>query len=253
MKFTLFSLLFFSLLISSCAPIYYIPNMNNVPILREKGEASVSAGISLSSADSTSQFSLQTAYLIHPNFGIQTNSVLYDVIPYQKRPSPPNRNGSKGQIHEIGLGYVVNTEYCRSCLSIWGITGMGKMTTFRREDGQLSTNLFIFGINPTASFMRDYFSLSYSMKSFYLGYSNIKGNLMYQGEREVDYLLKHRNNFIIEPTMTTTIGTKKIRFISQGTISVNVNNGNDRQKDWILSFGLSYNFFTKKKYTPIDF
>jgi hypothetical protein len=262
------SILLFSFFIivvfSACQPVHYIPNMDNVPILQEKGEGSASLGISTSGRDSASQYSLHTSYLFTDNFAVKTNSVIY----FFREDFSRNRTRNSGQIHELGLGYIRNLEDKFFNFGIWGIVGTGKMNTIiPRQNEQLSTDLFILGINPTASLVTDYYSLSFSMKSFYLKNSNIQGNLNYNTINEVDYLRQYNTAFVIEPTITERIGFKKFKFIQQITVSRNLmfdaekrridgSNGgtnHDRQVNILLSFGLSYNFYTKKKETPIDF
>lgn len=261
MKSILFTILFIIVAFSACQPVHYIPNMNNVPILQEKGEGSVSLGISTAGRDSASQYSLHTSYLFTNHFAAKTNSVIYTFNDDFRR----NRPRNSGQIHELGLGYIHNSEDKFFNYGLWGIIGSGKMkTVVPIQNESLSTNLFIAGINPTASITTGYYSLSFSMKSFYLGYSDIQGNLDYNGINEVDYLRKYNKAFIIEPTITERIAFKQFNFMLQHTFSRNLmfnadkrqiegEINHDRQVNFLLSFGLSYNFFTRKKETPVDF
>jgi hypothetical protein len=256
MKSILFPLLFIIVAFSACQPVHYIPNMNNVPILQEKGEGSVSVGISTAGRDSASQYSLHTSYLFTNHFAVKTNSVIYRFREEFSR----NRTRNSGQIHELGLGYIKSTEDKFFNYSFWGVIGSGKMNTIiPRQNESLSTSLFIAGITPTVSLVTGYYSLSFSMKSFYLRYSDIRGNLDYNGANEIDFLQKHDKAFIIEPTITERIGFKRFKFIQQVTFSRNLmfnyekEQTHDRQVDMIISLGLSYNFLTRKKETPVDF
>lgn len=264
MKFILLTALVLILIFSACQPVHYIPNMNNVPILQEKGEGSVSLGIGTAGRDSANQYSLHTSYLITNHFAAKTNSVIYT---FNKNFSS-NRTRNSGQIHEIGLGYIHNSEDKFFNFGIWGIMGMGKMNTVVPiQNESLSTNLSILGITPTAGFVTDYYSLSFSMKSFYLRYSDIRGNLDYNGVNEVEYLRTYNKSFIIEPTITERIGFKRFKFIQQTTFSRNLmfnaqkrqtdrisgETNHDRQVNIIFSLGLSYNFYTRKRETPVEF
>ncbi|WP_338766399.1 hypothetical protein WAF17_03695 [Bernardetia sp. ABR2-2B] len=260
MKSVLLSLIFIIITFSACQPTHYIPNMSNVPILQEKGEASVSVGISTAGRDSASQYSLQTAYLLTNHFALQTNSVIYRFNEDFTR----NRTRNSGQIHEFGLGYITNFEDKRFNLAIWGIIGGGNMNTILlRQNERLSTDLRLYGIDPTISIVTEYHSLSFSMKSFLLEYSNIRGNLDYNSVNEVEYLRNNDTAFIIEPTLTEKIGFKRFKFILQTTYSGNLmfryrdnsilDKGHDRQVNILVSFGLSYNFYTRKKKTPVEF
>ncbi|WP_375560537.1 hypothetical protein ACE193_23045 [Bernardetia sp. OM2101] len=260
MKSVLFSLLFSIVILSACQPVHYIPNMNNVPTLQEKGEGSVSLGISTAGRDSASQYSLHTSYLFTNHIAAKTNSVIYRFNDDFSR----NRPRNSGQIHEFGLGYITTFEDKRFNLAIWGIIGGGNMNTIiLRQNERLSTDLRFYGIDPTISIVTKYHSLSFSMKSFFLEYGNIRGNLDYNSVNEVEYLQQNNKAFIIEPTLTQKIGFKKFKFILQTTYSGNLmfryrdnsilDKGHDRQVNILVSFGLSYNFLTRKKKTPVAF
>ncbi|AFM06290.1 hypothetical protein Fleli_3988 [Bernardetia litoralis DSM 6794] len=257
MKLPLLSLFFIVITFSACRPVHYIPNMDNVPILQEKGEGTASLGVSTAGRDSASQYSLHTSYLLTNHFAVKTNSVIYRF----RRDFSRNRTRNSGQIHELGLGYIHNSENNIFNYGIWGIGGFGKMNTvIPIQNEQLSTNLFIIGINPTVSVVTNFYSLSFSMKSFYLKNYNINGNLEYSGVNEVAYLQKHNKAFILEPTFTEQIGFKNLRFIHQTTFSRNLlfkynkeGESNDRQVNTLLSFGISYTFATRKKEKPIEF
>ncbi len=260
MKSILFSLLFIIVVFSACQPVHYIPNMNNVPILQEKGEGSVSVGVSTSGRDSASQYSLHTSYLFTNHFAAKTNSVIYRFNQDFSR----NRTRNSGQIHEFGLGYITTFENKRFNLAIWGIIGGGNMNTIiLRQNERLSTDLRLYGIDPTISIVTEYHSLSFSMKSFFLEYSNIRGNLDYNSVNEIEYLQQNNKAFIIEPTITEKIGFKKFKLILQTTYSGNLmfryrdngilDKGHDRQVNILVSFGINYNFLTRKKETPVEF
>ncbi|WP_338791256.1 hypothetical protein V9L05_01090 [Bernardetia sp. Wsw4-3y2] len=259
MKSTLLYLLFMVVIFSSCQPNYYVPNMHTVPLLTQKGEGFLSVASSNPTFDSTSQISVQTSYLITNHFAAQTNNAFHNLITGSTNiinSNNTNKIGTKGQMHELGFGYLFSDSIKNRFLKknikrtrhigIWGIAAIGNIETYIQNQGKLNANMFLVGINPTFSKSMKYISASMSFKTFYLRYTKVEGDLLFGGKEEVEYLSNRKHNFIIEPAMTARIGLEKFKFVFQFLCSNNIKYGNERQTSLILSLGLTYNFYTQK-------
>lgn len=241
-----------SIIFSSCVPSYYIPNMHNIPLLTQKGEGSVSVSSSNPTFDSTYQISLHTSYLLTNHLALKTNSAFHDLTTGSiglTGTADDKTIGTKGQIHEFGLGYLYSDSVQNYVghIGIWGVTGIGNIETYIERQGKVNAKLFLIGLNPTFSSSMKHVSVSLSMKMFYLRYDQIQGSLILRGVDEIRLLSKRRDNFIIEPAFTGRIGFKKLKFAWQFLYSHNIIYGNERQPSLILSLGLTYNFYTQKK------
>jgi len=251
MKSILFSLLFIVVVFSSCQPVHYIPNMHNIPVLTQKGEGAISVGISGGGLQPVSQINLQTSYLLTNHFALKTTSSLHDLV-ISSNDNIVSR--SKAQRHQLGFGYLFSDPIGNSSkdnyighVGIWGITGIGNINNYSESQVELSANMFLLGINPTFSISRNFFSASLSTKFFHLRYNKIEGDLLFGGNNEIDFLSQRKNNFIVEPALTMRAGLKKLKFVWQFLYSNNLSYGNERQPTRNFSFGLTYNFLTRKK------
>lgn len=66
-----------------------------------------------------------------------------------------------------------------------------------------------YGIQPGFGFKTKYFSAAISTRIVSLNYSNIKGNLVYNGENQIAYLNDNKSNFLLEPALTVRGGLEK--------------------------------------------
>ena len=71
MKNLTITILFFSVMLSSCSHYYYVPNVQNVPLFREKNEYRISGSYGF--GDESSCAEVQAAYSISDKIGIMTD------------------------------------------------------------------------------------------------------------------------------------------------------------------------------------
>ncbi|HOY96351.1 MAG TPA: hypothetical protein PK509_11480 [Catalimonadaceae bacterium] len=229
-----FLLLF--VLFQACSPKYYVPNVQNVPMITQKGQFNGSV------AGNDHQFDLQGAYGLSRNAALQINSAWY----------MPNNNGDgdgSGGLLEAGVGYFRNPETW-FMWDVYGLLGLGAMKNefpasaaeYPGTTGKISANLIRAGIQPSLNLYSKYFSVSLSSRVVGLQYTNIRGDLIFSSENQPQYLRNNQTQLLVEPALTLRAGIKKLKIQLQILRSINVFDEGFRQDKALLSIGLNFNF-----------
>ena len=221
----------------SCSPKFYTPNTQNVPLISEKGETS----LTLSGNDNQVEF--QGAYGIGKNIAIKANGGLF--IPSDL----DNGNGGSGKFIEVGAGYFIPITP-NWVFETYGIVGFGSfenhLPSTKNENpltnGDISANILRIGIQPNFGYKTKYFSAAISSRIVNLSYNNIKGDLIYDNTNQTSYLDDNSSNFLIEPAITIRGGFEKLKLQMQYGYSANLTNSDFRQDKSFLTLGLNYNF-----------
>ncbi len=226
---------------SGCSPKYYTTNTQNVPLISEKGETN------LTLSGNGNQVEFQGAIGVSKSIAIQANAGLF--IP----PDLDNGDGGSGKFFEAGVGYFKPvTEHF--VFELYGLAGTGSVEnhlpstsdTSPGTEGDISANIFRYGIQPNFGYKSKYFSAAVSSRFVNLRYSNIDGDLIYDNESAVDYLRENNSHFLIEPALTIRAGLDKIKFQLQFGYSWNVTNEDFRQDTGFATIGLNFNFADNK-------
>jgi hypothetical protein len=236
LKYVLFVALMLMIMLS-CNPKYYTANTQNVPLISEKGETN------LTLSGNANQVEFQGAYGVSNGFAIQANGGLF--IPADL----DNGDGGSGKFFEVGGGYFTPVAE-NFVFELYGLVGFGSVenhlpsTTNSNPgtEGDISANIFRYGIQPNFGFKSKYFSAAVSSRIVNLRYSNIDGDLVYDSEDQVSYLQDNKSNFLVEPALTVRAGVEKIKLQLQIGYSWNVSNENFRQDNPFLTVGLNFNF-----------
>ena len=86
------------------------------------------------------------------------------------------------------------------------------------------------------------FSAALSSRIVNLTYSNIEGDLIFEGINQVNYLADNKSNLLIEPALTLKAGLEKIKLQLQYGYSLNVSNSQFTQDKSYLTLGVNFNF-----------
>lgn len=224
-------------LVSSCAPYYYTPNTQNVPMIKEKGGASVTV------AGADSQLEFQGAYGITDNLAVQLNTGF--VLPNDEE----DGDGGTGRFFESGIGYYKNIN-SYLLFDVYALLGFGHvenhfpstLSTYPGTTGEISAQFFRAGVQPGLSFHHNYFSVSASTRMLSLNYSNIDGNLTFADEDQVAYLQDNKSNFLIEPALTLRAGVKRVKLQVQLIKSFNLSNSSFKQEFGQITGGIGVSF-----------
>lgn len=230
-------LLFLVFGFASCSPKFYTPNTQNVPLISEKGETN------LTLSGNSNQVEFQGAYGIAKNIALKANGGLF--IPSDL----DNGDGGSGKFIEFGGGYFkpISENWI---FETYGIVGVGSFENhlpstkndYPQTNGNISANILRVGIQPNFGYKSKYFSTAVSSRIVNLSYSNTKGDLIFEGENQPNYLKNNSSNFLIEPALTIRGGFEKFKLQLQYGYSLNLSNSNFRQDNSFLTLGLNFNF-----------
>jgi hypothetical protein len=224
-----------------CSPKYYTANTQNVPLISEKGETN------LTLSGNGNQVEFQGAYGVTSGFAVQVNGGLF--IPEDH----DNGDGGSGKFFEVGAGYFKPVTE-KFVFELYGLAGTGSIENHLEStaasapgtQGDISANVFRYGIQPNFGYKSKYFSAALSSRIVNLRYSNIEGDLIFNGEDEVAYLRANDSHFLIEPAVTLRAGVEKVKLQLQIGYSYNVTTENFRQNDGFITIGLNFNFADSK-------
>jgi hypothetical protein len=164
-------LLFFSLISAvGCSPVYYKPNLMNVPNFCNKDEAFLVANL----CDVGSE--VQAAYAVTDHIGVQVNYATFSnkkTTETTQNTSPQNvttgllTEGAIGYYEPFGEGFA---------FGIYAGYGVGNVQNNWNTQGSSSANLSKIFIQPTLGLKAKYFEWVISAKLANLTYSNLKHN-----------------------------------------------------------------------------
>ena len=226
-----------TLTLAGCSPKYYTPNTQNVPLLSEKGETS------LTLSGNVNQIEFQAAYAISEGFALMANGGLF--IPADQ----DNGNGGSGKFMELGAGYFKPIDE-NFVFETYGIIGFGSvenhlpstMSAYPMTSGDISANVFRYGIQPNFGYKSKQFSAAISSRLVNLNYNKIEGDLFFEDENQVDYLKSNNSNLLLEPALTLRGGFEKFKIQLQYGYSFNLSQSDFRQDSSYFTVGLNYNF-----------
>ena len=221
----------------SCNPKYYSPNTQNVPLITQQGETCLNV------SGSGNQLEFQGAYGINDKFAIKLNGGLF--IPKDL----DNGNGGSGNFIEGGFGYFKPFSN-NLVFETYGIVGLGSMenhlpgssTTTPPTEGDISANIYRFGLQPNFGYKTTYFEAAVSSRIVSLNYSGVEGDLIFDSVDQVKYLEDNNSKFLIEPAITLRGGIEKIKFQLQLGYSLNVSDSDFKQDKSFGTIGLSFRF-----------
>lgn len=213
--------------LTGCSPIYYVPNTQNVPVIKEKGQTNVSIG--LNSSESTDGFELQGAYGLTDKIALQFNT---DWV----KSNEGDSNGS-GSIVEFGPGYYKKLSE-HVVFETYGLFGFGGLK-YEENSGNfqnINAKFFRVGLQPSISFSSKYFIASLSTRLAHLKYNSVSGNYY-----DVDYLKANNSFWLIEPALTLQAGSEDVKLFVQLQFSDNLTDPYFMQDDTLISLGLKFN------------
>lgn len=222
-----------SIFFTSCGPIYYVPNTQNVPIMEEKGQMNLFLGFN--GSEFTDGFELQGAYGITNKWALQLNS---DWI----KSSESLSNGS-GHFLELGGGYFkkISKSFVFETYVLLGFGGLQYQDN-SIDNLDIKAKLYRLGAQPSISYCGKYFNSSLSVRLSSLHYTNVNGSLLY----DVDYLKSNDSHCLLEPALTLQGGFEDVKLQLQIQLCDNLTDPNFSQDFTLVSLGLKININPKK-------
>lgn len=222
MKKIVFALLLVVLAFCSCSRYYYLPIVQNVPLLQEKKDVRV-AGFFSSDFKYYSAFDAQATYAFADNFGVMVNGTYANSVDF-----------GHGTYVETGLGYfkpvkninLFNNFEATEIFDVFAGFGAGREKQFWEGENSYADisghNIFI---QPSLGLSSKYLDVALSVRFCNLTFNKIELNNC--GDLDgVDYLTTD-SHYILEPALTIRGGFEKIKLQIQAQYSANLNNFND--------------------------
>ena len=237
MKKSIIGIVLIAFAATSCSPLFYTPNTQNVPLLTHKGDNNIML------AGNGNQLELQGAYALTDAFAIQANGGWF--LPRKE----DNGNGGSGKFFELGGGYYTPI-MDNFVFEAYGLLGFGTMEnnfpSTQEENpeskGDISANVLRVGIQPNFGYKSKYFEVALSSRIVNLMYNSIEGDLIFNGKNQIDYLTDNKSSFLLEPALTVRGGLENIKLQIQYGYSHNLSNSTFKQDKSFLTLGLRYSF-----------
>lgn len=262
MKKTLYFAIFIAFLftLQSCEIMYY-PNMQNVPLFKEKKEIKVTGSIS----------NLQAAYSVTDHIGVLANAQ-FGMNEWSADGITFNQNNdlvdadykftSSRNFYEAGIGYFkpVSTN---GIFEIYGGAGMG-FVKFGRESKEESTGVVLnnyffnanstrFFIQPNIGYTNEVVDIAFSSRISGMKFSNIKTD--FSEQTLIDNELKSVNKplfLFIEPAITVRAGWKYVKFHTQFMYTHKLNSDKLNYLPFSFNAGIHVNIAPRYKKAKKD-
>lgn len=224
---------------AGCAPKYYAPNAQNVPLVSERGEGSVALSIN----PDLNRFDARGALALTDAVGLLANTALY----FPK--DTEDGDGGSGHLFEIGAGHFRPLSP-GLLFEAYALLGYGKVENhFSVPDsgtggtlGEIEANVARIAVQPSLGYRQGNFKGAVSSRFAMLNYSGVSGNLVANGEDQIRYLRDNGRHFLFEPALTLRAGAASLKAELQVGGSVNLTDGDFPQDNTWASLGFVYAF-----------
>lgn len=211
----------FTLIVASCSRTYYAPNIQNVPLMENKGDATIAfSGGSLGKKD------FQASYAVNNSIGVLLNHMR--VADSYSKIEPGNMlfprsheyNLGNGYMTELGIGYYKDIG-SNFKVELLGILGRGFMKnkfsgSSLQRNGSLSSSLTKYAFQANLGYHRKYFEIAFTVKPTFVKYSGIEGDLIFDEIDQFTFLNQNDNLFMVESALTIRLGFKSFKLQLQG-------------------------------------
>jgi hypothetical protein len=208
LKITVFLVIFSTM---GCAPVYYKPNLMNVPNFREKDEAF--AAIHLSD----NGFDWQVAYAVTDHIGVQANYMAF-IKARKDDGTGQNKTNSyinKSNITEGAIGYFSPlNKICN--VGLYGGYGVGNIKNNWQLQGASSVNFSKLFIQPSIGLKLRNIELIFAAKLGQLNYDNPNHNYL-NSDFIVEFAKLKDPMTFVETSYTFRFGFEQVKFQLQAT------------------------------------
>lgn len=228
-------LVFIVLFICSCtAPMemLYIPNSNNVPLLKEKDEFK----------GTIMPANFQTAFSFTNHIGFMVNGEDNNWLSALEQDHSTITSDHRYDEHwrckliEAGAGYFTSQNQ-NEVYEIYGGTGYGEMTTTGNLylNADVKMNYYKTFIQPAIGFSNDYLDFAFSLRTSYVYFFNYTHTGLTSSNSILDTSISsfqpHQyNSYLFEPAFTLKVGHKYVKFHTQLGLSIPTTRISDNQR-----------------------
>ena len=243
------SALLLSVWLCSCTHYYYVPNVQNVPLFKEKNEFRLSGAFG--GGDVSTSIDLQAAFSISDHIGMITNYL------YAYGGDASKNDWGKGSYFEGALGYY-KTISKYGVFEIYGGLGgsnqqhqysvhpwgSGSYTSTGTSDLSF-TKLFV---QPSLGLTLKGLDIAFSTRLCNLSFNKIDNQINRQTDESeynnLNSIAQNKRYMFLEPAITLRVGLKNIKVQVQAAFSSYLNSDLYFERAHI-SFGLYFNIVQK--------
>jgi hypothetical protein len=236
-KLTVISL-FLAVLLCSCSHYYYVANIQNVPLFKEKNEFRFTGAYA--GGDESTCGEAQAAYSFTDHMGIMAGFMS------AKGGDVSGKNYGKGNYLEGAIVYY-NPAGEFGVFEIYGGAGVSSQhheysTSYYSEYyGSSDVSFIKLFVQPSFGLTLNFCDIAFSTRIGSLSYYNINNKIIGNVDEYNDlYTVANKNHFILEPSVTLRGGWKYIKVQVQAGYAGIVNKPELYfGEDWHLSIGLN--------------
>ena len=227
----------FAILISSCSHYYYIQNIQNVPLFKEKNE--LCATMALGGGDEVSTKEVQAAYSITKNIAVMADFMS------ASGGNVSSNNWGKGMYLDGAVGYYKSLNDI-GVFEIYGGIGTSNQhhqySTGNHNDGTADLSFTKIFLQPSLGLTFKAFDIAISTRFSKLSFNKVDNqiNLNNYEIYNLDTIALNRNSFLIEPALTLRGGWKFIKLQLQFSYTNNLTHQNLKFENSNVSLGLYF-------------
>jgi hypothetical protein len=222
MKKHIIPFLLIAIFFNSCSHYYYVPNVQNVSLFREKDEFRISA--LYGGGDESVTGEVQAAYAITDKIGVAANYM------HASGGDNSENNFGKGNYFEGAVGYFKPIRKSGVFEVYGGLGGGGQQHEYQSiydNDyfGKADLSCFKIYLQPSYGFTFNWIDIAFSTRLNRVSYTNIDYNI-HENTYIIDDLesLSVKGHYFIEPAVTLRAGWKNIKAQVQFVYSDYLNN-----------------------------
>jgi hypothetical protein len=229
-------LMILAIALSSCAHYYYIPNVQNVPLFKEKNE--FRAIVTEGGTDEISTTEIQAAYSITNNLAVMTNFMSAN------GGERTDNSWAKGKYLEGAFGYYRPFDKF-GVFEVYGGFGSGNQHhqygTKDIDNGTADLSFVKCFLQPSLGFTFHAVDIAFSTRLTRLSFYNIDNKIKSNTESHyVDTIAQNKVSYLFEPAITLRGGWKYVKVQLQLSKSKNITHPNLRFEKTNLSLGLYF-------------
>jgi len=222
---------------SSCTHYYYIPNVQNVPLFREKNEfrGTIAAG----GGEEISTAEVQVAYSVTKNLAIMTNFMS------GKGGEVEDNNWAKGKYLDGAVGYFKPFNEFGSFEIYAGFGACNQHHQYGTKDysdGTADLSFVKYFLQPSLGLTFRAFDIAISTRFSQLSFYKVDNQITMDNIElyYVDTIAQNKKSYLFEPALTIRGGWKNVKVQLQFSASKNLTQPNLRFEKSNISIGIYF-------------
>lgn len=206
--------LFSCVFLCSCTHYYYVANIQNVPLFREKDEVHLSGGYAI--GDESQSIELQSAYSVSKHIGIMANYT------HAWGGDQAEDDYAKGYYIDGAAGYFKPIGKYGVFEIYGGFGGSGQHHQFS-PSSYADLSFIKLYIQPSFGFTFDWFDAAVSLRLCNISYTDIRNYAVGSDYYAEINALDDKGHPFAEPSITLRAGWKNIKLQFQASYAANLN------------------------------